>query len=267
VTAANEELLAEWLLCWEEAHEQGRAVSAAELAGDRLDLLGELARRIEVLRETAWLDAPLDAAPSPRSSPDPEAAGRALASELRGPSGGAAIEPRFELARLPGRARPGSLLLLAVAGFGALAVAAWLVVGRPAGPGVSPEAEKELTAQAEAAFFEARYAEADDLLTSVLIRNPDDRRARTSRGISRLKLGRFEEAVVDFTAAVEGGPADREALRQRAEAYAYLRQYDAAIADLDHLLAIGPDSEPVRRRRDALKAVRDAQRPGNRRAR
>lgn len=263
MTAANEELLAEWLLCWEEAHEQGRAVSAAELAGDRGDLVGELARRIEVLREIAWLDAPLDAAPSPGPSRGGDVAGKSLVSDRRGPSGGAAIEPRFELARLPGRARPGSLLLLAVAGCGALAVAVWLVVGRPAGPGVSPEAGGELTARAEAAFFEARYAEADDLLTSVLIRNPDDRRARTSRGISRLKLGRFEEAVADFTAAVEGGPADREALRQRAEAYAYLRQYDAAIADLDHLLAIGHDSEPVRRRRDAIKAVRDAQRSGN----
>lgn len=44
MTAANEELLAEWLLCWEEAQEEGRAISAAELVGDRVDLVGELAR-------------------------------------------------------------------------------------------------------------------------------------------------------------------------------------------------------------------------------
>ncbi len=219
-----------------------------------------------MLRATAWLDAPLEAAPSPGPSRGGDVAGKALASDRRGPSGGATIEPRFDLEGQSGRGRPSSLLLLAVAGCGALAVAAWLTAGRPAGPGVSPEAENELTARAEAAFFEARYAEADDLLTSVLIRNPDDRRARTSRGIGRLKLGRFEEAVADFTATLEAAPADREALRQRAEAHAYLRQYDAAIADLDHLLAIGPDSEPVRRRRDALKAVRDAQQTENRRA-
>jgi tetratricopeptide (TPR) repeat protein len=260
VTSADEELLAEWLLCWEEAQEQGRAVSAAELAGDRLDLVGELAWRIEVLRETAWLDAPLEFISSPEPASDGDAAGRARAGDWRG--GVAAIEPHADPARTLGRGRLGSLLPLVLAGCGAVAVVAWLVLTRPVGPPASREAGGEPIAEAENAFFQARYDVADTLFTDVLLRNPHDRRARLSRGISRLKLGRFEDAVADFTAVLEHGVPDREPLRQRAQAHVYLRQYDAAIADLEWLLTLGPDTESVRQRLDALKAVRDAGRPG-----
>jgi serine/threonine protein kinase len=60
VTNQDEELLAELLLRWEELHERGQDTPASELAKNRLDLVEELDRRIRVLKDTAWLDNPIE---------------------------------------------------------------------------------------------------------------------------------------------------------------------------------------------------------------
>jgi tetratricopeptide (TPR) repeat protein len=60
VTNQDEELLAELLLRWEELHERGQDTPASALAKNRLDLVEELDRRIGVLKDTAWLDKPIE---------------------------------------------------------------------------------------------------------------------------------------------------------------------------------------------------------------
>jgi serine/threonine protein kinase len=56
----DEELLGDLLIPWEEALEQGRDISAAELCVDCPHLLAVVARRIEALRRTSWMNKPLD---------------------------------------------------------------------------------------------------------------------------------------------------------------------------------------------------------------
>lgn len=70
MTEADEELLAEMLLRWEELSEQGLDTPAADLAGDRPDLVAELERRIRILVATAWLDRPIDDASVPPAAED-----------------------------------------------------------------------------------------------------------------------------------------------------------------------------------------------------
>ncbi len=70
MTNQDEELLAELLLRWEELHERGQDTPASELAKNRPDLVAELDRRISILKDTAWLDKPLDDDP-PADDPRP----------------------------------------------------------------------------------------------------------------------------------------------------------------------------------------------------
>ncbi len=55
----TEDVLAEALLAWEEGFEQGLDPTAAELCPDRPDLVDELAARIALLRQTAWMNQPI----------------------------------------------------------------------------------------------------------------------------------------------------------------------------------------------------------------
>jgi hypothetical protein len=52
---ADETTLMDLLLVWEELHEQGKNVSAAELTRDHPHLRAELQRRIEALRAVRWV--------------------------------------------------------------------------------------------------------------------------------------------------------------------------------------------------------------------
>ena len=60
MTDTDDALLADLLDKWETLHEAGSDVSAAELAGDYVDLIPELEKRIKALKATAWLNEPLD---------------------------------------------------------------------------------------------------------------------------------------------------------------------------------------------------------------
>lgn len=71
MTDKDEELLADLLLRWEELRERGQDSPAAELCQDHPHLVEELARRINALKVTSWLDNPLgpgDGDSDPRSS-------------------------------------------------------------------------------------------------------------------------------------------------------------------------------------------------------
>jgi len=85
VTDDSPDVLAELLLRWEELFERGHDVPAAELAAGEPHLVAELARRIEILKSSTWLDAdtgdpPSDRADQPRT---PTAMGRVLLGRYR----------------------------------------------------------------------------------------------------------------------------------------------------------------------------------------
>lgn len=88
VVQADNELLSEWLLQWEELYERGQDTPATELAKTRPDLIEELDRRIKVLKSAQWLDHTDDEPPSPSgpespSTPQPRLlAGRYRLDEL-----------------------------------------------------------------------------------------------------------------------------------------------------------------------------------------
>lgn len=77
------EALAELLLAWEDAFRAGRDMSAADLAGDRPELVEPLARHIRVLRATLWLDDPQDAPRGDASPSVPPPGGRLLGGRYR----------------------------------------------------------------------------------------------------------------------------------------------------------------------------------------
>ena len=58
MTEKDEELLADMLLRWEELRERGQETPASELCKERPDLIEELARRINAMKVTSWLDKP-----------------------------------------------------------------------------------------------------------------------------------------------------------------------------------------------------------------
>ncbi len=60
MTDKDEELLADLLVRWEEMREQGQDVSALELCQNCPHLADELARRINALKVTSWLDKPVE---------------------------------------------------------------------------------------------------------------------------------------------------------------------------------------------------------------
>lgn len=60
MTDKDEDLLADLLLRWDELREQGQDVSALELCQGCPHLADELARRINALKVTSWLDKPVD---------------------------------------------------------------------------------------------------------------------------------------------------------------------------------------------------------------
>jgi Leucine-rich repeat (LRR) protein/tRNA A-37 threonylcarbamoyl transferase component Bud32 len=65
VTDTDEEVLADLLLRWEELREQGQETPAAELCLHCPQLAAELARRIEALKVTSWMDQPLESVDKP----------------------------------------------------------------------------------------------------------------------------------------------------------------------------------------------------------
>lgn len=60
MTDPTRETLAELLLRWEEMYDRGQDVPATVLAKDHPDLVGEVERRIAVLKRSLWLDKPWD---------------------------------------------------------------------------------------------------------------------------------------------------------------------------------------------------------------
>jgi serine/threonine protein kinase len=80
----TEERLNDLLLAWQEQHDQGRDVSAAELCRDCPELAGELARRIDVLRQMTRLAEAVGAPESTQGHPSLPAAPSLLPSSVPG---------------------------------------------------------------------------------------------------------------------------------------------------------------------------------------
>ena len=79
----KKELLAEFLLRWEELLEGGQDTPASELAKDHPELIQQLERRIKALKEIAWLDKPLDDDPPGDEPQKPTPVARTLANRYR----------------------------------------------------------------------------------------------------------------------------------------------------------------------------------------
>lgn len=82
----DEERLAELLIQWEEARDQGQEISITELCRDCPHLSGDLARRVECLQATSWMDNPLEEiceAPQLPELPEPEHSPRTLGNRYR----------------------------------------------------------------------------------------------------------------------------------------------------------------------------------------
>ena len=62
---ARHEAVDDLLARWDELREQGREVSAEELAADAPELLDELKGQIQRLRAMDWLDRPAKDSPAP----------------------------------------------------------------------------------------------------------------------------------------------------------------------------------------------------------
>ena len=84
MTDKDEDLLADLLVRWEELREQGRDVSALELCQGCPHLADELARRINALNVTSWLDKPVEVpADNPAAPKSASHAPRTLACRYR----------------------------------------------------------------------------------------------------------------------------------------------------------------------------------------
>jgi serine/threonine protein kinase len=82
----DEELLADLMIQWEEALEEGRDVSAADLCKDCPHLVRELSRRIEALRGTSWMDKPVNSGgedPPVSDNPPSDTPSRTLVNRYR----------------------------------------------------------------------------------------------------------------------------------------------------------------------------------------
>ena len=79
----KKELLAEFLLRWEELYDRGQDTPASELAKDHPELIQQLERRIKALKEISWLDKPLDDDPPGDEPPKPTPVARTLANRYR----------------------------------------------------------------------------------------------------------------------------------------------------------------------------------------
>lgn len=69
MTDKDEELLADLLVRWEELREQGQDVPALELCQGCPHLADELARRINAMKVTSWLDKPVEVPPADTTDP------------------------------------------------------------------------------------------------------------------------------------------------------------------------------------------------------
>ena len=253
----DEDLLDDLLLLWEERHESGIDTSASELAPDRPDLVPELDHRIQLLKASAWLDAPLESGQEDNESQFTATRSRVYPSPQAVSPKTAARSGRHADR---GRSGPPSPTAFWLSGIGAFAIGSLLVGLLPVALSKSTPQDgptSSLMARADADFFHARYADAEAGFSNVLDSSPGHYRALVSRGISRLKLGKLDAAVTDFTAALRVEPTDHEVLRQRAQANIYLQRYEDAVTDLELAAAASPDAEQIRLQLTSLRAARD----------
>jgi tetratricopeptide (TPR) repeat protein/tRNA A-37 threonylcarbamoyl transferase component Bud32 len=83
VTEKDEELLADLLLQWEELRDRGQDTPASELCWGQPHLLEELARRMNALRVTSWMDQPLAAGDASAGDSSPTGEPRTLIGRYR----------------------------------------------------------------------------------------------------------------------------------------------------------------------------------------
>jgi tetratricopeptide (TPR) repeat protein len=87
---------------------------------------------------------------------------------------------------------------------------------------------------------EQDFAAAAAAFSGCILKRPDHAHAYYCRGISYLKLGRYENALADYTKAVELNPMHATAWECRGVAYERLGLPDKAVADLTKAIELNP---------------------------
>jgi len=103
-------------------------------------------------------------------------------------------------------------------------------------------AEKASPAEAQRAFQQADYRQAEDLLKAYLSSHPREHEARKLLGQVYLETYRFREAVRELKAARLSNPRDFETLSSLTLAYLELKEYGEAQAAARQILAQNPRS-------------------------
>jgi tetratricopeptide (TPR) repeat protein len=237
----DEDLLADLLVRWEELHQQGREVSAEELCRDCPHLADELARRIEALKVTSWLDQPIEAIsiqtePSQPSPCEPRTlAGRYRLDDLIAEGGFAQVWRGFdqELQRVVAIKVPKPSRLGSVEAF----IAEARKVARLKHPGTTVE---EALALGRRKFDKNYFEAAAEAYTEAIRLDPGCAEAYKRRGACKFNEGKIEVSLPDFSKALELDPKDAETCKYRALAYANLQEFSPAISDLKRALKLGP---------------------------
>ncbi|UZP68010.1 tetratricopeptide repeat protein [Desulfovibrio mangrovi] len=86
------------------------------------------------------------------------------------------------------------------------------------------------------------HAKADDAITNVIVVAQDTPALFNNRGMIRLALDRYEEALSDFSRAIAIDPAFEEALVNRGNVLRAFKRYDESLADFASGIALHPKS-------------------------
>lgn len=112
--------------------------------------------------------------------------------------------------------------------------------------------------QGTKAYNSGQYAQAIDLFSEVLEREPEHLNAYLQRGFCHSLRKEYEAAVADFSAVIQRKPEHLWAYTSRGSAYGKWGRQEQAIQDFDKVLALDPhDQEAYNNRGWARKALGD----------
>lgn len=96
----------------------------------------------------------------------------------------------------------------------------------------------DLFSQAEFQASQGNYAEALELYTQSLIKQPDDWEASRQRAVMQLTLNQYQEAIEDATCSIKLGDSGCESYVIRSRAYIALQEYPLALDDAQRAIQI-----------------------------
>lgn len=112
--------------------------------------------------------------------------------------------------------------------------------------------------EGERAYRAGDHAQAIDLFTRVIDRDPAHLNAHLQRGFCHSLLREYDKAVADFSAVIAVKPDHTWAYTSRGSSYSKLGEHELAIADFNKVLTLDPKNEEAYNNRGwARKATGD----------